>query len=817
MPKKIPAAGLAVLAAASLAVSLFVQFLLQLPGFSIFRHEFRPSLPSLAALAVLFFLMLTALWILTSGVVARRLSLPGRDVAQSWIALPFPLLILAAAPIIPAHYIGREDAWSRALLLLAGAVAAVGCLAWVLFVHLKRQAKDVRCPACEGYKRLKDRRKTALFFLAALVALNAGSVLLVCRGVTFSGDEPHYLLMTRSLLGDGDLDLANNYAARDYRAYMQVPAVLDPHVVGGRKPGGAYSFHSPGTAFVLLPFYALGSLFGQTGLILVVRFGMTLIGAFFVLQVRAALKRETGDDGTADALALLTLLATPVFFYSFHVYPEIIVAAASLLAFRIFRAPESLTRGRLLAAGLLAAAPLWFHALKYIFIIGPLLLFGVWTIWKKGRKAADFAALLVPFAALTAGYFVFQSALYGSASLSTVSWKGSLGGGETWGYLKSLLTDIPLRFRTETLAGYFLDQKDGLLFYAPVWLFAALGLIEAARRKAQALLWLLFIAAPYVLVSAFLTQRTGYAPQARPLVAVFWVFPLLVAHYVSKEKPRPYAGFFRTAAAASLVMTALLLAHPPALYQETTQGTTERAGALFTLLGNLHFQVSDTLPSYSKSAEGSWLPNILWPAALVLFLAGYFVKRRAEFGTRTVPFPETARHLPLRLRARTNSREFDHVPIRVGAAAVLLAAFFVCFVLYPRPVLSNPTRVDYPTGEKLLFWSLSRVARQTEPGVFLLPQDGRSYIFTFQAREPLQALRLEFGSAAADDDIEVRYFDEPVFAGRTSGGTKSVELASPPAYAFKGTSLYWVTIAWRRAAGPRPAEAPCAFILRPVS
>ena len=335
-----------------------------------------------------------------------------------------------------------------------------------------------------------------------------------------------------------------------------------------------------------------------------------------------------------------------------------------------------------------------------------------------------------------------------------------------------------------------MDQKDGLLLYAPVWLFAAFGLFEAARRKAQILLWLLFISAPYVLVSAFLTQRTGYAPQARPLVAVFWVFPLLLAHYVSRDKPRPYAGFFRAAAAASLVVTALLLAHPPALYQETTQGTTERAGTLFTILGNLHFQVSDVLPSYIKSAEGPWLPNILWPAALGLFLAGYFVKRRAEF---------------------------DHVPIRVGAAAVLLAVYFACFVLYPRPVLSDPSRVDYPGGEKLLFWSLSRVARQTEPGVFLLPQDGRAYVFTFQVREPLRALHLEFGSPGADDDIEVRYFDEPVFAGRTSNGRKSVDLASPPAYAFKGTSLSWVTVKWKRTAGPRPSEAPCAFVLRPIS
>ncbi len=790
MPKKIPAAALAVLAAAAAAASLFMQFLLRLPALTIFRHAFRPSIPSIAAQAVLYFVLLTALWVLAGSAAARRLKLPVAEVLRAGIVVPLPLLALSLGPLIGTHYIGREDARARAFLLLAGVLAAVLWLAGSLFLRLRRGAEDFRCPACEAYGRMKDRRRGAMIFLAALVALNAGSALLVGRGVTFSGDEPHYLIMTRSLLADGDLDLANNYAARDYQAYMQVPAVLDPHVVGGRKPGGAYSFHSPGTAFLLLPFYALGSLFGRTGLILMLRFGMTLIGAFFVLQVRAAL-RDGSAGGTADALTLLTLLTTPVFFYSFHVYPEIIVAAATLLAFRIFRAAGPPARGRLIAAGLLTAAPLWFHALKYIFIIGPLLLFGLWMIWKKSRKAADFAALLVPFAALTAAYFIFQSALYGSASLSAVSWKGSLSGSETLGYIKSLLTDIPLRFRVDTLAGYFLDQKDGLLFYAPVWLFAAFGLIEAARRKVKHLLWLLFISAPYVLVSAFLTQRTGYAPQARPLVAVFWVFPLLAAHYLSREKPRPYAGFFRTAVAASLILTALLLACPPALYQETTQGATERAGTLFTLLGNLHFQVASLLPSYSKSAEGPWLPNTIWPALLALLIAGYFIRRRREFHLSPVARP--------------------------GAALAGLAAFFACFVLYPRPVLTNPARIDYPGGERLLFWSLSRVARQAGPGVFLLPQDGRSYVFTFQAREPLKALHLEFGSPAADDELEVRYFDEPVFAGRTAGAVKSVDLASPPAYAYQGTSLYWVTVTWKRAAGPRPAEVPCGFVLRPVS
>jgi hypothetical protein len=34
--------------------------------------------------------------------------------------------------------------------------------------------------------------------------------------MTFSGDEPNYLMTTHSLYKDGDINLANNYARKDY-------------------------------------------------------------------------------------------------------------------------------------------------------------------------------------------------------------------------------------------------------------------------------------------------------------------------------------------------------------------------------------------------------------------------------------------------------------------------------------------------------------------------------------------------------------------------------------------------------------------------
>ena len=38
-------------------------------------------------------------------------------------------------------------------------------------------------------------------------------------GLFPGGDEPHYLVITQSLLQDHDLDIENNHARKDYAAY----------------------------------------------------------------------------------------------------------------------------------------------------------------------------------------------------------------------------------------------------------------------------------------------------------------------------------------------------------------------------------------------------------------------------------------------------------------------------------------------------------------------------------------------------------------------------------------------------------------------
>lgn len=752
-------------------LSLYALLFHQARGFTFTHHEFRPSPVSVIGLTALAFVLLLSVWVLYGRAIGARFAQPpGAVLTRDFLSF-LPLLFSSLAPLTLAHFIGADDLRARLALFLAA--LAGGCLYLKVVALRGWSAQTASRPGKQtrpGWTALTPKKKSAALFIVALLAFNTGSLVMVSRGASFSGDEPHYLIICRSLLHDRDFDLANNYAQKDYSEYMQFHGEIAPHVVNGAEPGRLYSFHSPGVSFLLLPFYAAGSLFKGKVLVLFIRLGMSLWGALFSVQVYLLTQQLWGKESLAVSLWLFTSFSAPVFFYAIHVYPEIIVACIALLIYRLLRESRPLSGARALLCGLGLGSLIWFHALKYIAIFLPLFLYGLWAVRKKPASRAALPLYVLAPAAVIALYVLFQHAFYGTYSPFAVSWARPLTGTQqdSLRFAGSVLFEIPLRDRLETLAGYFLDQRDGLLFYSPIFFFALLGAWEMFKKKRRELLLLLFLGGPYVLLSAFLTQRAGYAPQARPVVAVIWVMIIALGYFLDATSGTVFARLKNLAAGTGLVFVVLLLGHPLNLYQETTRGTTERGGGLFYLLSNLHFDLTRLLPSYLKVEDRSWLPNLVWPAILAVFVLAYALSKKK----------------PVRLSLAGHA----------AAACAAVALFFVWFALFPRPVLVSPTRVKLLSGDRVTFYSLSRSARSVGPGRFLLREDGRSYRFYLTTDRPIAELGIDFGSEFGDYASSVRIFDERLLTERTVREVKAVRLGEPPGYKLGRKSLYGIIL-----------------------
>lgn len=769
-------------------ISLTLQFLNQAQEFTIQSHSLVLSIPSFLYTGLLFFILLLCIWLGYSGLLSKTFKIEFSDFLlldfPSYLSLLFLILLLA----LLRHYLDSDDLIVRSNILI-----------WTIFfsffylkaASLESASKKGPSPFQGIAKRISSlslQKKLAFLFLISLLIYNTGSVILTSSGQTFAGDEPHYLLMDQSLLQDGDLDLSNNYASEDYQKTMLAPVHIKPHVAPGTE--GRYSFHSPGTAILLLPFYTIGSLFHGKYLVFFIRLGMSVFGALLGLQIFQFALQEWKKEKLAFGIWFLYSFSSPVFFYSLHVYPEIVIALFSLTVFRRLRFSSSLSKTSLLFLGFLLSCFIWFHALKYVFLTIPLFIYSIWRLIKKFKIGLDLLYFLAfPFL-LTLSYFLFQYVFYGSLSLSSVSWRGALSPEESLVYVKTIIRDIPFRYRWETLAGYFFDQRDGLLLYAPAYFFAFLGGVDMLRRNSRTFFLLIFLTAPYVLNSAFLTQRTGYAPQARPLVSVSWALAILVGYFLAFNAKKTFTIVFYLFSFIGICFVCFLLKVPLALYQPTTVGNIERSGYLFVRLSNLNFFLPQYLPSYLKIDNSRWAPNFIWMGGIIMLVFLYLVIRKHDF----------------RLK----------IPAHLVLVSPIILLIFFWLAFFPRTVLRYPKNTQYPSGEKITFYSIGRVAQMEEPGKFLLPRDNRDYIFHFTSWQEIKRLSLLFGSLDGAFDVEIRLFDLILFKGEVFHRIESLQIPSPPLYRYKNTNLYRLAIHLEKKSGAIAFTKPFLFSIQPL-
>lgn len=307
------------------------------------------------------------------------------------------------------------------------------------------------------------RRAFALWALLSL-AYAATLGLEAFPGSEYGGDEPHYLLAAKSIVEDGDIDVLDDFRAREYADFY--PRDLEMH--GVPRGGRLYEAHGAGFPYLLAPAFALG---GATG----VQLFLAVLAALAVALSYLLALRVTPDPWALGA-ALAVGLSPPFIAYGTAVYPELAAGAALAgAAIAALRLREHASAGATISCfGLLTALP-WLGT-KFVpagVVIGFL---AARTLWRQGEgRLLALGSLEVATLGVFA-YVAINQSIYGGLTPYAAD-----APGET-----ATEAELPFGYleRAYRLGALFVDREYGLLRWAPVFALGIAGawLLHRSRR-----------------------------------------------------------------------------------------------------------------------------------------------------------------------------------------------------------------------------------------------------------------------------------------------------------------------------------------------
>lgn len=493
------------------------------------RVAMLPSLPELAGLVVLALMAGAALYARRARDARTATATPPAD-----FHLPLAGLVLLIAPYLP-----WVPDWLPALRVLAGPARlflwaiVLGQLVWMAAATL-------------GWRPFMG---AAGIFLASTVAFGAAAARLTDTAGTPGGDEPHYLIITQSLLRDHDLKIENNHSRGDHTAYF--PGELEPHYLTRGVDGAIYSVHPVGLPVLVVPAFALAGYHGVVAL-------LVLMAAAAATVMWTWVRRLSSPAAATFAWAAVCLGA-PYLRNTFTVYPEI---PAALCVMLIVAWPEETRAPRAvsIAQGLAAATLPWLSS-KYVLMAAALVAIAAWR--RRGRRA-DAIAAIAPFAISGVGWLAFFHAVWGSP------WPTAPYGGDAQTNLSNFLSGGP---------GLLFDQEYGIVSYAPVLILGLTGLVTlirdggSARRRAIEIA--LVFGALLAPVGAFHIWWGGSAAPGRPLASGL----LLLGFPVARQFERSASAPVRRAGHVVLLLITLLISVTLVVARDGLLALNDRDGA----------------------------------------------------------------------------------------------------------------------------------------------------------------------------------------------------------------------------------------------
>lgn len=273
----------------------------------------------------------------------------------------------------------------------------------------------------------------------------------------YAGDEPRYLLTTKSLVDDGDVNVFDDYRSDAYRNFYKNKLAS----AGAPDPARGTQYEPGGLGFPLLltPAYKLGGARGVE--VFLAALAALAVALAYMLALRVV------PDPWALGATLAVGVSPPLLAYSTTVYPEL--AAGALLtgaAVLGLGAAEQPTRARVLGCFLLLGLVPWMS----VRLVPAGLAVAIYVIAQLRRHRHGLMALMgAEIAGFSAALFVaVNEGFYGGLTPYSALPDGvrATGADSLGGYVD----------RAPRLAGLFLDRDVGLLRWAPVLLLAFVGL-----------------------------------------------------------------------------------------------------------------------------------------------------------------------------------------------------------------------------------------------------------------------------------------------------------------------------------------------------
>ncbi|HEV8537175.1 MAG TPA: hypothetical protein VGR87_15835 [Candidatus Limnocylindria bacterium] len=476
----------------------------------------QPALPRTARSVMLGFVAANAVALAVTVVAVSQpwthgLGEPQRSLAAYW--LPIALAIAAGLSTVVAIHVdpaARPGFFARhfalylavplTLLGLQSSFIPLEALGVAYIGVAVALAANALHAIWRALNRLSDTRIAALvgatMLAAALVVL-----LYDMAAVPLASDEPHYLIVTQSIVLDRDLDLANDYD--DDRYFSFYPARL-PDVHGIHVGERIYTLRDLGLPLLaVIPF----ALLERAGALILT----CLFGALLAAQLYLLLRDLAFDRRVAFGAVAATAFVHPLLTYTTQVYPDLIAALMFVSAVRLLRRGANASLRELALASAFTGTLPWLSTRAWFVAIGLGLVIAYVALRPRRELVRRALAAALPFAALV-------------LALAYVNWR-------MFGLFLPSAGYFLVRGQTEIatfaphvgLLGLLFDRAFGLVPRAAIYLLAFLGAGALWRRRRSGGPELAALFLGWLLYLAFIANVTYWfadgAPPSRYLLA----------------------------------------------------------------------------------------------------------------------------------------------------------------------------------------------------------------------------------------------------------------------------------------------------------